>query len=141
MTNPDQPRPSLAEASVQDILLELIRRRRFNEFDGRRVVASLQANRSLWTAALMRTDGLPPDPGHDLGPLSLLNLRDIPWNRWNGDTLYLLCEDLVKAGAIKQLAVDHRWKADTAEVYGPSEQVSSALGDSHPAAVVSFWWD
>src|SRR4051794_36624572 len=82
---------SLRDASVQDIQLELIRRTRFNAFDGDRVCASLLKHRSLWTAAMLDR------PGHSrpYGPSLLLfdgliKLRDLPENIWNAETLFVL---------------------------------------------------
>jgi hypothetical protein len=37
----------LSGLSVQDLQLELIRRRRFNQFDGRKIAASLLRHRRL----------------------------------------------------------------------------------------------
>jgi hypothetical protein len=41
----------LREATVQEIQLELIRRTRFNAFDGERIYASLRKHRAHWQAA------------------------------------------------------------------------------------------
>ena len=43
----------LRDATVQDIQLELIRRYRFNEFDGQRVHDFLMKHRHLWQAVIM----------------------------------------------------------------------------------------
>src|SRR5436305_1571424 len=43
----------LRDATVQEIQLELIRRTRFNAFDGERVLASLLEHRDLWLAVLL----------------------------------------------------------------------------------------
>ena len=140
----DAPPPApllLTEASVQEIQLELIRRRRFNRFDGGRVVASLRRHRGLWRACLFRSDGLPPKAGADLGYMSLFNLRDIPENRWNADRLYVLCDTAERARAVLDLAAADRWRADATAVHDAAETVSSALADATPAAVAELWWD
>jgi hypothetical protein len=43
----------LNKATCQELQLELIRRRRFNGFDGERVVSILLAHRELWEAVVM----------------------------------------------------------------------------------------
>ena len=53
----NEPR-SLGDATVQEIQLELIRRTRFNAFDGERVTASLIRHRELWMAVLLDRQGL-----------------------------------------------------------------------------------
>src|SRR5437764_284351 len=78
---PPEPLP-LTEASVQEIQLELIRRWRFNQFDGPKVVASLRAHRKLWRAVLMDRLGFISRDGHHWG---LIKLRDLPGNTWNVD--------------------------------------------------------
>jgi hypothetical protein len=51
-------RQSLIDATVQEIQLELIRRTKFNAFDGERVMASLLRHRELWMAVLLDSQGL-----------------------------------------------------------------------------------
>jgi hypothetical protein len=48
----------LREATVQEIQLELIRRTRFNAFDGERIYASLMKHRAYWQAVLSDRPGL-----------------------------------------------------------------------------------
>lgn len=43
----------LGKATIQEIQLELIRRRRFHEFDGQRVADCLLQHRDLWEAVMM----------------------------------------------------------------------------------------
>ena len=131
----------LTQASVQEIMLELIRRRRFNDFRGPRVVASLRRHRDLWRACLFRSDGLPPKDGAMLGAMSLFNLRDIPDDRWNADSLYVSCDTADQARAVLELAKADRWHADATALHDDALQVSSTLADSGPAAVAEFWWD
>ncbi len=50
--------PSLREASVQDIQVELLRRTRFNDMHGEKVCASLLRHRHLWLAALLDRPGV-----------------------------------------------------------------------------------
>src|SRR5437868_14873092 len=48
----------LRDATVQEIQLELIRRTRFNAFDGERIYASLMKHRAYWQAVLLDRPGL-----------------------------------------------------------------------------------
>lgn len=139
-TTDDEPM-LLTTATVLDLQLELIRRRRFNRFYGPRVVASLQRHRDLWRGVDFRCDGLPPDEGRSLGAMSLIGLRDVPDDRWKADTLYVLCDGPGQASAVLELANRDGWHADVAELYAHKVELASALGTSEPAAVAGFWWD
>jgi hypothetical protein len=79
---------SLRDATVQDIQLELIRRTRFNDFDGEKVCASLLRHRDLWRAALLDRPGVPnyAEPTILLAG-GLIKLRDLSDDIWNADTL------------------------------------------------------
>ncbi|MEK7327686.1 MAG: hypothetical protein AAB217_20770, partial [Chloroflexota bacterium] len=70
--------PNLAEATAQEIQLELIRRTEHNAFDGEQVFEDLLAHRDWWEAVLL-------DRKHDS-----VKLRDLPDNLWNTDTLFVL---------------------------------------------------
>jgi hypothetical protein len=48
----------LREATVQEIQLELIRRTKFNAFDGERIYTSLIKHRAYWQAVLLDRPGL-----------------------------------------------------------------------------------
>jgi hypothetical protein len=48
----------LREATVQEIQLELIRRTKFNAFDGERIHAGLMKHRAYWQAVLLDRPGL-----------------------------------------------------------------------------------
>jgi hypothetical protein len=125
---PPEPLP-LTAASVQEIQLELIRRRQFNEFNGKRIVQSLRRRRDLWQAVVLdRKD-------------SLIALRDLPMNYWNVDTLFVLCEDIGKATRITELAEEDDWKADTVHIDQNETELAKSLGTSDPGIVVEFWWD
>ena len=131
----------LTTATVLDIQLELIRRRRFNRFHGPRVVASPLSRRDLWRGVEFRCDGLPPDEGRSLGFMSLIGLRDVPHDRWNADTLYVLCDRPEQARAVMDVAERDRWNADVAELYADKDELGSALASSGTAAVAGFWRD
>src|SRR5437762_9537039 len=76
----------LTEASVQEIQLELMRRRSFNFFDGPKIVASLRKHRHLWQAVLMDRLGFVSKEGGHLN-WGMIKLRDLPKNYWNVDDL------------------------------------------------------
>ncbi len=50
--------PMLRDANVQDIQLELIRRSRYNAFDGRKVSNSLLRHRTHWLAVVLDRVGI-----------------------------------------------------------------------------------
>jgi hypothetical protein len=136
---PPEPLP-LTEASCQEIELELMRRRCFNQFDGPKIVASLRRHRSLWLAALKDRPGLASD-GETLGGLELIKLRDLPANYWNVDTLFISTPDVMSGQKLLKIAEAERWDADVARLHENEEERSRALGTSDPPYVVSFWWD
>jgi hypothetical protein len=129
----------LTEATVQEIQLELIRRTRFNAFDGERVVAALEKHRDLWEAVLMDRFSL-SNPGR-LPMAGLIKLRDLADNYWNVDTLYILCPDAARARQLGQLAETEDWGGEV-QVHDDERDVESALGGSgRRQAIVSIWWD
>lgn len=141
-----QPEPLiLSQASVQEIQLELIRQRKFNRFEGPKIVASLTKHRKLWRAVLMDRLGFTIDTGDKadagLSAGSLSKLRGLCMNRWGVDDLYILCDSEADANEWLKIAEYDEWLADNLMVHG-SEEASRALGE-HPASghLVSFWWD
>jgi hypothetical protein len=136
---PPEPLP-LTEASVQEIQLELIRRRRFNEFDGKKIVGSLRRHRKLWEAVVFDAHGI-SDEGSGVGGLNLIKLRDLSSNYWNVDTLFILCREIGDARQLTEIAEAEDWKADSMHIHQNSNDLSLALGTSDPGIVVEFWWD
>lgn len=129
---------------MQDIQLELMRRRRFNDFDGPRIVGSLERHRQVWLAAHMDRFGLGWDEHRDWFPSgSLIKLRDLRGNGWNVDTLVVLTENIDNARQLAQIADAENWQADEVAVQdGSEEEISAALGMSPVGfAVFSAWWD
>jgi len=129
----------LTEASVQEIQLELIRRRRFNCFDGPKIVASLRRHRSLWRAVIMDRLGFVSEDGSS--NWGLIKLRDLPGNRWNVDDLIILTESLDQAQNLQRIAEDEQWQADNVTLMENESERSHALGTSQPGYVISFWFD
>lgn len=141
------PRPSLeeirskplSEASCQEIQLELIRRRRFNAFDGERVAETLWTHRDLWEAVMMDQVAI-SNPGH-LPVLGMRKLRDLPHDDWNVDTLYILTRNRTNADRLAEIFNSHDW-GGMVDVYADHDEVDSALGGAQPKqSVVSIWWD
>lgn len=133
------PTLPLGEATAQDIQLEIIRRRRFNEFDGQAVAALLFEHRELWQAAMM--DRLALTGFGDLPAMGLIKLRDLPYNLWNVDTLYLLAPDKAAAQKLAEI-FNLETSGGMASVYDDPKEVDHALGSGREKrAIVAIWWD
>jgi hypothetical protein len=129
----------LSAASCQEIQLELIRRRRFNAFDGERVAATLWAHRDLWEAVMMDRLAI-SNPGH-LPALGMRKLRDLPQDDWNVDTLYILTRNRANADRLAKIFNPRDW-GGMVDVHVDHDDVDSALGGALPKqSVVSIWWD
>jgi len=133
----------LADATVQEIQLELIRRASFNEFDGPKVVESLQRHRDKWRAVWMTRFGVHHEEHPDWYPaMSLIPLRDLAGNHWNVDTLVVLTEDIERARELAAVAEAEDWRADDVHVEEHEKEISSALGRSPTRSwILSVWWD
>lgn len=132
----------LRNATVQEIQLELIRRTRFNAFDGEQVCASLLRNRHLWQAVLLDRPGVPnyAEPRHLLTS-GLIKLRDLQDNLWNADTLFVMTETVEAARELARIVEDEEWGG---EVYLPEDrdEIDSALGIGRlDYGLLSVWWD
>jgi hypothetical protein len=133
---------SLRDATVQDIQLELLRRTRFNDLDGERVVASLLRHRDLWRAVLLDRPGVPDytEPGRLL-TAGLIKLRDLHRNLWNADTLFLLTQTREQARRLAQVAEEDDW-GGMVRVYEDQKEIDQALGTGRQKyGLVSVWWD
>lgn len=133
---------SLRGATVQDIQLELIRRTRFNAFDGERVVASLMKHRSLWTAAMLDRPGVSPPYGSALLLIDgLIKLRDLPDNLWNTDTLYVLTPSAETAHELGQHIEADNLGGEII-VYEDPDEIGAALGMiGEECGLLTVWWD
>jgi hypothetical protein len=130
---------SLSEASVQEIQLELIRRRRFHEFDGQRVVACLLENRELWEAVMM--DRLAISQPGSLPTMGLMKLREFSGGKWNVDTLYILTSSEADAQKLADIFRNRHW-GGLVTVHADPDEVDNALGGAKSGqAVVSVWWE
>lgn len=129
----------LHDATTQEIQLELIRRSRFNAFDGERVVRSLLAHRELWEAVILDRFGVPL--AGKLPVSGLIKLRDLPFNIWNADSLYVLCPDAKSAVRLASIAREDRWGGEPA-VFSDQQTVDDALGSGRETrAILRVWWD
>lgn len=133
---------SLRDASVQDIQLELIRRHRFNDFDGEAVHSSLIKHRSLWTAVLLDRPGIPDyakEPYLLIG--GLIKLRDLPYNVWNADMLFVLTPSREQARELGRIAEEEEW-AGSIQFHEDLEETDRALGTGRKKyGLLSMWWD
>lgn len=130
---------TLGEATAQDIQLELIRRRQFNAFEGERVAAALYEHADLWDAVMMDRFAL-SDPGK-LPSLGLIKLRDLPYDEWNVDTVYILARDKEAGRKLAEIFNMEEW-GGMVSVHDDPDDVDSALGGPlREKVVLSIWWD
>jgi hypothetical protein len=133
---------SLRTASVQDIQLELLRRTRFNDLDGERVVASLLKHHDLWLAVLLDRPGIPNyAEQHLLLTSGLIKLRDLRDNIWNADTLFILTRTREQARQIGRIVEEEEW-GGSVQLHEDQEEIDRALGTGRKEyGLVSVWWD
>ena len=129
----------LGEASAQEIQLELIRRRKFNAFDGEQVAEALVKHRELWESAFMDRLGIHRED-RELPAMSLIKLRDLAYD-WNVDTLYILTPDVASAKKLMEVFSMEEFCGEPYLIEDPDE-VSSAIGAGPTEqAIVAVWWD
>lgn len=131
----------LQDVTVQDIQLELIRRTRFNAFDGQRVYDFLMKHRHLWQAVILDRLGYVATTGDSGANWGLIKLRDMPANIWNADTLVIMTDSVAVAEQLARLLDESDLGGENAVVEKP-DATCAALG-SHPCrhGLVSVWWD
>ena len=114
--------------TIQNLQFELIKRATFNEFDGKKVVESLKANKDLWRGVIM---------GRFMYSY-LIPLRDISDNYWNVDELFIEA----MPGREKELfLLANTWSADTVS-WIDREEISMLIGTSpYKGSVLYLWWD
>ena len=133
------PTLPLGQATAQDIQLELIRRWQFNAFDGQQVAAKLLEHQDLWEAVMM--DRLALSGYGKLPAMGLIKLRDLPYNEWNVDTLYILAPNREAAHQLAEIFNMEEW-GGMVSVHDDSKDVDNALGSGREErAVVAIWWD
>jgi hypothetical protein len=130
---------SLRDASVQDIQLELIRRRKFDGFDGECIVAALLEHRDLWEAVMIERLAL-SNPGK-LPSVGLVKLRDLSSDDWNVNTLYILTPSMHNAEKLADI-FNVTECGGMVHIHSDREEVDCALGGAEEGqTVVSIWWD
>ncbi len=135
----DLPNRKLGEASAQEIQLELIRRRKFNAFDGEQVAEALVKHRDLWESAFMDRLGVHRED-RELPAMSMIKLRDLEYD-WNVDTLYILTHDVASAKRLMEVFAMDEFCGETHLIENPDE-VGSAIGSGPTEqAIVAVWWD
>lgn len=132
----------LRDATVQDIQLELIRRARFNEFNGERICELLNKYRGYWQAVLLDRPGVPnyDQPGQLL-MLGLIKLRDLAYNGWNADTLYVLTHTPEQARELAKV-FEESMPGAMPQVHEDTTETGMALGmGRHEYGLLTVWWD
>jgi hypothetical protein len=133
----------LRQATVQEIQLELIRRTKFNAFNGERVYASLMKHRAYWQAVLLDRPGLAnyQKPG-GLLMMGLIKLRDLDDNIWNADHLFILTARREQAVELARIIEDEDWGGERPIVHDNQEEIDNALGVGRQEyGLLSIWWD
>ena len=133
----------LREATVQEIQLELIRRTKFNAFDGERIYASLIKHRAYWQAVLLDRPGLAnyEKPRHLL-MMGLIKLRDLDDNIWNADQLFILTAKREQAVQLARIIEEEDWGGEQPIIYDDQQEIDSALGVGRQEyGLLSIWWD
>ena len=129
----------LGKASIQEIQIELIRRRHFHAFDGQRVADCLMRHRNLWEAVMM--DRLAISHPGSLPTLGLMKLRELPTDKWNVDTLYILARSKEDAEKLAEILNRRQW-GGMVDLHADLEEVDNAIGGAKPGqAIVAIWWD
>jgi hypothetical protein len=120
------PSKSLAEATVQELQLELIRRTRFNAFDGEQILESLLRHRHLWEAVILDQLGLSRVPGK-LPPMGLIKLRDLGTTAGT-PTNSTSSRPEAAAGQLAVIAESEDWGGEPLKFHGPKNQCRSRNG-------------
>jgi hypothetical protein len=118
----------LQEATLQELQLEMIRRVRHNDCDGQRIVADLLDHQELWESVMM-----------DAGCGSMVHLRDLPFNQWNVDTLFIVASDGKSAEKLARLAED--WNPDNIDLLYETATDDLLGGTDDEQRVVVVWWE
>jgi hypothetical protein len=111
---------------TQRVVLDLMKRSSYNEFDGDRVVRSLNSERELWSAAYMVPEAYP-----------LLPLRDLPDGYHNVSTLYIMGSGV---NDDKLFAVAKSWGADEIS-WLTDQEAAHLMGGAGRGHVLRVWWD
>jgi hypothetical protein len=136
------PTLGLHDATVQEIQLELIRRSRFNDFDGEVICKLLTEYRGHWRAVLFDRPGVPNyrKPGRLLTG-GLIKLRDLADNIWNVDSLFVLTHTPEQAREMEKVFEESGTGA-MPYVLDDIEETDMALGMGPEVyGLLKVWWD
>ncbi len=132
--------------AIQHQHLELFRRVRYNLLDGECVVNDLLDWRDLWYSVLPSRLPYPfaykkQDSKHYHPYTELSMLRNVRWDGWPADTLYIWTND----EALPELRqrIEERWEPSEIAVLSPGEDEEMRLmhlDDEHDR-VLYVWWD
>lgn len=111
---------------TQRVVLNLMKRSSYNEFDGDRVVRSLDSNSDLWVGAYMVPEAYP-----------LLPLRDLPDGYHNVSTLYIMSSGVNDEELV---ALARSWRADEVG-WLTDQEVAHLMGGGGAGRVLRVWWD
>ena len=136
------PNRILRDATVQELQLELIRRTKFNTFDGELVCELLAKYRGHWLAVLFDQLGVPnyDHPGR-VPTGGLIKLRDLADNIWNVDSLFILTHTPEQA---RELCIVFEESGNGAMPYviDDIEEADLALGMGRRVyGLLKVWWD
>lgn len=137
--------PSPAEATPLELQLELVRRTRFNAFNGPRIHDDLVARRDLWRSAIFGRDDVAfiERSGERVHAAPFWNTLNLLTNErvegYNADQLWALTPSAEAGRALLALA-RNRWRCDERRMWNRanSRRVAGCRGDER---VVSLWWD
>lgn len=137
--------PRADEATPLELQLELLRRTRFNRFDGPRIYRDLVEHRDLWRAAVFGRDDVVfvERDGRRVHASPVWNtinlLREEESEGYNADQVWIVAPSAEAGRAVLDLA-RARWKADERRLWNRanSRRVAACVDDER---VVSLWWD
>jgi hypothetical protein len=134
--------PTLRDASVQEIQLELIRRTSFNAMDGEKICASLLKHRDVWQAVLLDRPGVANySRPRQLLTSGLIKLRDLDDNIWNADHLFILTRTRAQARQMKAIIEQEDWAGEV-WLTEDQQELDMALGSGRQEyGLVQVWWD
>jgi hypothetical protein len=123
---------------IQELNLKLIATVRFNDLNGKMVVAELRKNKDLWDAVVIDREYYAEPKKDSQSGCDLIKLRDLPDNLWNVDTVFILSSG---KDDILLEAVAKGWSADEIE-WIKGDRAGTLLG-SFPAKqkILKIWWD
>lgn len=138
--------PGLLDMSPAAICLELIRRTKFNDFDGDRIAKDLREHRDLWKGAVLGIgDSVFVEKGQRVHSSPQFNtLECLPAEEQEGhnaDTMWVVCPSVEAARELVKLS--HKgWKVypNSTLIWNKanSQRTAGCIGEER---AVSFWWD